>query len=317
MKITILEPLAVSEIILNKYINTLESQGNEVVFYNERPTDDKDIVTRARDAEVIVVANLPLSNNVISQLLKLKMISVAFTGFDHIGIDQCKKQGIVVSNSAGYSTESVAELTFGLIISLYRYIVQADQVIRDLKDKTGMLGTELNGKTLGIIGTGTIGTRVAEIGKVFGCKLLGYNRTERESCKDLGMQYLSLDELLANSDIVSIHLPLNSDTQNIINKDNLGMMKSSSILINTSRGGVVNEEDLKNALNEGKVAGAGIDVFEQEPPLSSDNILLAAKNTVFTPHVGYATKESLEKRADIAFANITKWLEGRPQHRVA
>jgi len=316
MKIVILEPLAISKKVLTKHVNVLQDLGHEVIIYEDRPETEDEIVNRAKDAEVVMLTNLPFPGMIIDQLDNLKMISVAFTGFDHVDIEKCKEKGIAVSNSAGYSTDAVAELTFGLIISLYRYLSEGDKATRDGKDKTGLIGNEIRDKVLGVVGTGAIGTRVAQIGNAFGCELLGYNRSEKQECKKLGMKYVSLDELLEKSDIVSVHLPLNDESTNLLSEKEFAKMKSSAILINTARGGVVNEEDLAQALNDDVIAGAGIDVYEQEPPLPEDYVLLKAKNTVLTPHVGFATTESLVKRSDIAFANIVKWLDGKPQNRV-
>ena len=152
--------------------------------------------------------------------------------------------------------------------------------------------------------------KVAEIGRAFGCKLLAYSRTMKEEAENIGLEYVSLDELLTKSDIVTLHVPLNKHTESLINRERLSLMKEGSILINTARGPVVDSNALADALNEGRIAGAGIDVFETEPPISPDHPLLKAKNAVLTPHVAFATKEALERRAEIAFDNVVSWMEG-------
>jgi D-3-phosphoglycerate dehydrogenase len=222
----------------------------------------------------------------------------------------CAEQGIGISNAAGYSTEAVAELVIGLIISKLRNIVECNSVIREGKTKDGLVGFELAGKTVGIVGTGAIGLRTAELLKVFGCKLLGYNRSVREEALRLGVQYVSLEELLKESDIITLHTPLTEDTKHLINKDNLRLLKKNALLVNCARGQVIDIEATAEALKENKFAGAAIDVFEIEPPLSLQHTLFGADNALLTPHVAFATKESMVRRAEITFNNIYSWLEG-------
>ncbi|MEL7597024.1 MAG: NAD(P)-dependent oxidoreductase, partial [Clostridiaceae bacterium] len=185
---------------------------------------------------------------------------------------------------------------------------------REGKTKAGLVGNELYNKTLGLIGTGAIGRRVGQIGKAFGCKVLGYSRTERQDAKDIGITYTSLEELLKESDIISLHVPLTDETKLLINKERIDLMKPSSILINVARGGVVDSEALAEALNNDQIAGAGIDVFEMEPPIPQEHPLLNAKNVVLAPHVAFATDESMLRRAEITFDNITEWLKDKPQN---
>jgi len=317
MKIVLLETIGASETALKDFEDKLKSLGHEFILFDNRPFSEEEIVKRISEAELVILSNLPINSNVINNCKNLKLISIAFTGFDHVDTDVCKEKGIVVCNAAGYSTNSVAELAFGLMISLFRKILVCDGVTRKQGTRKGLIGNELKGKTLGIIGTGTIGLRVAEIGKVFGCNLLGYSRSERKKAITLGLKYVDLKTLLRTSDIVTIHTPLNKDTKDILNKDEFEIMKQSAILIQTSRGGTVNEEALAEALNSGKIAGAGIDVFVQEPPVDIDNPLLKTNNTVITPHVAFATKEALDARADIVFNNILKYFDDDIQNRVA
>ena len=190
-------------------------------------------------------------------------------------------------------------------------MVACNDVVRKGGTKDGLVGFELEGKKFGVIGTGAIGLRVAEIAKAFGCEVLAYSRTK----KDIpGIRYVDMDTLLSESDIVSVHTPLNDSTCGLIGKDELAKMKTSAILINTSRGPVVDSQALADALNAGDLAGAGIDVFEMEPPVPENHPLLTAKNVIATPHVAFATKEALEKRAVIVFDNIDKWIKGTPQN---
>jgi len=312
-----MQPLAVSESILEKYKEAMTKEGHTVKYFDSLPKNQDDVTSRIKDAEVVVAVNYPISAKAINSCPNLKMISVAFTGFDHVDIDACKKKGVVVCNSAGYATHSVAELTFGLIISAMRNIITCNNVVRKQGTRQGLIGNELFGKTLGIVVTGAIGMRVAEIGKVFGCKLLGYSRSEKPEAVKLGLKYVNLNTLLKESDIITVHAPFNKETENMIDKEEFNLMKPSVIVIQTSRGGTINEQAFAEALNSGKIAGAGIDVFVQEPPVDATNPLLTAKNTVLTPHIAFATKEALVKRADIAFNNIISWIKGNPINRVA
>jgi phosphoglycerate dehydrogenase-like enzyme len=314
MKIVLLEPLAISNEVLNNLSSKLNQMGHEFVSYDTVEKDTKVLQERVHDADILIIANNPLSREVIRSAKNLKYISVAFTGVDHVDKEACIEKGIKVSNSQGYATEAVAELTIGMIISLLRNIVKCDEVTRHEGTKEGLVGFELNGKTVGIVGTGAIGLRTAELLKAFNCKLIGYSRSESSKGKSLGIEYVSLEELLSQSDIVSIHVPLTEETKNLINKDRLSLMKRSSILINVARGPVVDSKALAYALNNETIAGAGIDVFEVEPPVPSDHPLFDAKNILVTPHVAFATKESMVKRADIVFDNVYSWLNGEEKN---
>ena len=314
MKIVMLESLGICEKSLNNFAERLRKFGHEFIFYNTRIEDEKVIIERAKDAEVIIVTNLPLSAQVIKSCLKLKMISIAFTGVDHIDMETCRENNITVCNSSGYANQSVAELVFGLIISLKRHIVSCNAVVREGKTRQGFIGNELLGSKMGIIGTGAIGMKVAELAKAFGCGLLGYDISKNKEVLQTGLKYVDLNMLMKESDIITVHVPLLESTRNLINKDKISLMKPSAILINAARGPVVDSEALANALNQGKIAGAGIDVFEMEPPIPKNHPLLHAKHSVLTPHVAFATHESFNKRAKIVFNNIFKWFEGCPQN---
>ncbi len=310
MKAVIIEPLGVEK---NKLLEMAEARLKdrvEIVYYDNRTSDTEELISRGRDADIVIVANLPLSAEVIKGFEKCRLLSVAFTGIDHIAMDACREKGITVCNCAGYSTAAVADLVFGMLIDLYRNIDKCNEAAREGKTKDGLIGYELEGKKFGVVGTGAIGMRVAEIAKAFGCEVWGYSRTK----KDCGIKYTELDDLLANCDIVSLHVPVNDDTKHLINKDKIALMKKNAILINCARGGVVDSPALADALNEERIAGAAIDVFENEPPINSDHPLLNSKNTLLTPHVAFATKEAMVKRAVIVFDNIAKYLEGTPQN---
>ena len=316
MKIVVMEPLGVALEKINALAAALQAVGHEFVYYTSKEAQQDKLLARVQDADIIMLANQPLSAEIINGCPKLKMLSVAFTGVDHVALDACRARNILVCNAAGYSTNAVAELTFGLAISVIRNIVPCDARCRRAGTKDGLVGFELFGKTFGVVGTGAIGARVAKIAAAFGCRVLAYSRTEKQKLVDAGVQYVSLDELLEQSDFVSLHVPLTDATRGLINAEAIAKMKQGAVLLNTARGPVVDSAALAAALNAGKLAGAGIDVFEGEPPIGKDHPLCSAKNTVLTPHVAFASREALETRADIVFTNIEKWLAGAPQNIV-
>lgn len=310
MKIVILEPLGVSQNVIEELAKPLTSAGHELVCYDTLAENEEEQVRRSKDADVLIIANHPLPGSVIAQCENLKFISVAFVGIDHIGKDACAEKGIHISNAGGYCDDAVAELALGLTLDCLRNISACNQVIRTGGTKAGLVGHELKGKTVGIIGTGRIGCRTAELFKAFGCQVLGYSRSQRQEALDLGIRYVTLEELLAQSDIVSVHTPLTDATRGLIGKEQIALMKESAIFVNTSRGPVVNNAALAQALDEGKIAAAGIDVFDGEPPLPESDPLLHADHAVLTPHVAFATDESIERRAGMVFENIEAWMKG-------
>ncbi|MGP9637252.1 NAD(P)-dependent oxidoreductase, partial [Psychrobacter sp. AOP3-A1-26] len=306
MEIVILESLGISDEELNVISKSLTDNGHKLVVYNDGKLDDETLKIRIKDAEILVLANTPLSGEVIDTAEKLKYISVAFTGYNHIDLEKCKEKGIKVSNAAGYSTNSVAEITFGLIISLLRNIVPLETIVRDGGTKNGYRQSDLKGKTLGVLGTGDIGGAVAELGLAFGCKVIAYNRSEKPALISKGVEYKSLDEVLKSSDIVTIHTPLTDETKHLIDKDKLELMKASSFLINTAVGPIVDNDALAEALRNGTIAGAGLDRVDIEPPIPADYPILDAPNVVLLPHIGFATEEAMVRRAKITFENIVK-----------
>lgn len=314
MKLVIIEPLGVDSQKLLAMAEAALPEHVEIQYYDTRVTDTASLIERGKDADIIAVSNLPLNADVINGCTNLKMLSVAFTGVDHIALDACKARNILVSNCAGYSTAAVADLVFGMVIALYRNMVPCNDVVRKGGTKDGLVGFELEGKKFGVIGTGAIGLRVADIARAFGCTVYAYSRTKKDVP---GITYVDMDTLLRECDIVSLHTPLNESTRGLIGREQLALMKPSALLINTSRGPVVDSQALADALNSGAIAGAGIDVFETEPPVSETHPLLTAKHVIATPHVAFATKEALEKRAVIVFDNISGWLAGRPQNVIS
>lgn len=312
MNIVLLESLGIPSDVLEQYALALQKAGHTFSAYDKN-TDPKVQIERAKDADIIMIANMPLSGEVIRACKNLKYIDVAFTGVDHVDLAAAKEMGVKVSNAAGYSTQSVAELALCMMLSLLRNVPQVEKRCRDGQTKDGLVGCELCGKTVGIVGVGAIGTRTAELCRAFGCKILGYKRHVGANEPDF-IEFVSLNELLERSDIVSLHCPINEDSKNLIDAEALSHMKQGAYLINTARGPVVDSNALAEALNNGHLSGAGIDVFEKEPPLATDHPLLHSKNTIVTPHVAFASKEAMLARAEIVFDNITSFLAGNQKN---
>lgn len=309
MKIVLMEPIGISPETLAALSETLTDKGHEFKAYDSITTDTDELIARAEDAEVLIIANHPLPGKVIRADKNLKLVSVAFVGIDHVDVGACKEQGVQISNTAGYCNDAVAELAIGLTLDCLRNITECNGAVQAGKGKGSLAGHELACKTVGIVGTGAIGLRTAEIFKAFGCNLIGYNRSEKEAAKALGLKYMTLADVMANADIVSVHTPLTPATKGLIGEQEIDMMKPGAILINTSRGPVIETEALAKALKEGRIK-AGIDVFEKDPPLQLDHPLIGVPNLVVTPHVGFDTRESIDRRAAMVFENITSWMEG-------
>lgn len=316
MKIALLEPLRVSEARIKELAQPLIDAGHEFTYYPDKTTDPNELYERSKDADIVMIANNPYPAEVIERLENTKFINVAFTGFDHVDSKASKDNGIAIANASGYATTAVAELALGLTLDLFRAITKGNDDIRNANFPGPFQGREIKGKTVGIVGTGHIGLETAKLFKAFGANLIGYNRSEKQEAKDLGVELVELDELLQKADIVSVHLPLNDETKHLLNKDNLSLMKDSAVIINVARGPIIDDAALADLLNEGKIAGAGIDVFDGEPPLPADYPLLSAKNAILTPHVGFLSDEAMELRAQIAFENTKAFIDGKPQNIV-
>ena len=313
MKIVLLEGLGVSDQVIERHARRLEEMGHTFAAYPKN-ADPQVQVERSLDADVIMLANMPLAPAVLEQAKALKFIDVAFTGVDHIPMEEAKRRGIAVSNASGYATQAVAELCISFMIQLLRNVGKTEDRCRSGGTKDGLVGNLLCGKTVGIVGAGAIGKKVAALCKAFGCTVLAYNRsTVSDPAID---EQVPLDELLQRADVVSLHCPLTADTKGMIGKEQLSLMKKSAILINTARGGVLDSTALAESLTKGNIAGAACDVFETEPPLPADHPLLHCPNTIVTPHIAFASAESMEQRADIVFNNLYSWLEGKQRNAV-
>lgn len=308
MKIAVMEPLGVEQEKFMQIAREAVGDDVEIVCYDTRTTDVEELGRRGRDADIIAIGNLPFPREVLEKCENVKMLAVAFTGLDHVDLKYCEERGIKVQNCAGYATTAVAELTFGLLLDLCRNIGKCDTAARNGGTKAGLIGFELEGRTMGIVGTGAIGARVAKLAAAFGMDVIAYSRTPG---KVAGVRYVSLEELLAQADVVSLHVPLTDETRGMIGVEELALMKETAVLVNTARGPVVDTKALADALNSGRIAGAAIDVFDAEPPLDADEPLINAKNTVVTPHVAFATDESMIKRAEIEFRNIAEFIKDK------
>ncbi len=311
-KIVIMESLGISAQELEARKAPLIQQGHTFVEY-ARTTDIPTLIQEAEDADAMILANMPMPAEVIRGCRNLKFIDVAFTGVDHVGLDAAKEKGIAVSNASGYSNEAVAELVLGMVLNILRNVTAVEVRCRQGQTKDGLVGSELKGKTVGIIGFGKIGRRSAELFHAFGCKVLAQSRSHKADAPAY-VEQVSQEDLLKRSDIVVLHCPLNDSTRGMINAEKLAMMKPSAILINVARGPVVVAQDLADALNNGVIAAAGVDVFDKEPPLDLSEPLLNCKNCLVTPHVAFASKESMSLRAEIVFDNLSSWLNGEQKN---
>ncbi len=308
MNIVTVEPLGISQERFEILKSGYEKAGHSFQYYMDRKEDAATMIERMQAADIVVVSNIKLDAAILSACPNLKLLSVAFTGLDHIDLAYCDEHHIEVVNAAGYSTTAVSELAVGLMIDVYRKVTELDGSLRRGGSRNNYVGLELKGKTVGVVGTGAIGTATIRLLQAFGCKVLAYNRTPHAEVESMGVKYLPLHEMLPLCDIVTLHVPLNGDTHHLIGTQELSLMKPSAILINTARGNVADIDAVAAALKQGTLAGAAFDVFEKEPPLSADHPLLSAPNCVCVPHVGFASVEAFAIRADIVFGTVNNYL---------
>lgn len=288
----------------------------EVTVYDRTPPEL--IVERIGDAEAVYTNKTPVSKSTLEACPDIKYIGVLATGYNVVDVEAAKEKGIPVSNIPAYGTEAVAQFTIALLLELCHHIGAHSQCVmkgewtrsEDFCFWNYPL-TELAGKTMGIIGFGRIGQATAKIAQALGMDVLACSRNRDESLESETCRYTDLDELLANSDVISLHCPLSPDTQGIINKETISKMKDNVMLLNSSRGPLIVEEDLMEALNSGKVGGAAVDVISVEP-MKEDNPLLKAKNCIITPHIAWAPKETRQRLMDIAVDNLRSYMEGQP-----
>jgi Lactate dehydrogenase and related dehydrogenases len=314
MKISLLEPIGVDGKMLAELSKGIVDAGHEFVYYDTKTADPAELAERSKDSEIVIIANNPFPEQAVRAAQRLKMLDVAFTGIDHVAVGACKENGVMICNAANYSNQTVAELAIGLAIGLLRFIPQGGAAARNGKTGAELTGREIAGRTVGIIGTGRIGMMTARLFKSFGARILGYSRSESEEARALGVTYAPIDTLMRESDIISLHIPCNAATKGFISAEKIALMKKDAILINCARGPIVDNTALAEALNGGAIAGAGIDVFDMEPPLPADYALLHAKNTLLTPHIAFASEESMLRRAKTVFQNVYAFLNGSPEN---
>lgn len=281
-------------------------------------TAPADVVSRSKDADLIFTNKTPVDAAALEQLPKLKYIGVLATGYNIVDIDAAKKRGIIVANVPGYGTSSVVQMTFALLLELTLHVQRHSDSVREGKWSRSIDFcywdfplVELAGKTIGIIGLEHIGSKVADVATAFDMKVIGNSRTRTDQSHRKNFRWAEIPDLLETSDVVSIHCPLFPETRGLINKETLALMKKTAFLLNTSRGPIVVDEDLADALNREVIAGAGIDVLSTEPP-PAGNPLFTAKNCIITPHISWATKEARSRMMDIAVANLEAFLAGKP-----
>jgi len=299
-----------------KYLEELKKLG-EVSVYNTRPGSEDELVERIKDAEVVVNirAYCKFPERVLRKTESLKLISILGAGTDNVDLEAASNLGIAVTNTPGAATEAVAEHALTLMLAVARRIPQIDRSVKEGKWIRGFV-TQLYGKTLGVVGTGAIGSHLAKLGKGIGMKVIAWTfHPSPEKEKALGIKYVPLDYLLKESDVVSIHLRLTEDTRGLIGKREFSLMKKTAILINTARAGIVDKEALIEALKNGRIAGAGLDVFHEEPIDPSDPIL-KLDNVVLTPHSAGQTREALEKGLSMVVENVRNYLLGKPTNLV-
>jgi D-3-phosphoglycerate dehydrogenase len=263
----------------------------------------------------LVTINKALPASEMASFPNLKFVAVAFTGFDSVDLDFCKDNKVAVYNVPTYATNSVAELTLGTAISLLREIPKGNTEIRKGQWNLGRNGSELFGKRIGIVGTGRIGIRVAELFKAFGCEVYAWSKSKREEFERIGTYVSDLKELAAQVDILCLHTPLTPQTKHLINEEVLDVMLSESYLINMARGPVVDQNALVETLKNGKIAGAAVDVFDQEP-IDSDHPYCELNNALLTPHIAFKTNEALKRRAEITVQNILGFQNRQEVNRV-
>ena len=314
MKIVITDSATVSGGDLS--FDFLEQFGQVTAYDLTAP---EQLAQRISDADILLCNKTPVNRQTIGEAKNLKYIGLFATGFNNIDLDLAKERNIPVCNVPGYSTDAVAQLTFAFILELANRVCDYNALVAKgdwIKSRTFSFFPiplfELAGKTIGIIGYGSIGRQVAKIADAFNMNVIYFNRSAKDG---IGKQ-VDLDVLLSESDIVTLHCPLNKESEKLINADTIAKMKQGAILINTARGAVVDEQALAKALNSGRLCGAGIDVLNSEP-MSPDCPLLGAKNCIITPHVAWAALETRKRLLDIVEGNIKAFLAGKPVNNVA
>lgn len=296
--------------------------GELTVYDRGIKNDLQESIDRIQDADVVLTNKVPIKEELLEACPNIKYIGTLSTGYNIIDLDACRTRGIPVCNVPSYSTSAVAQFTMALLLEVCHHVGEHNNIVHSGGWERSVDFCfwnypliELSSKTIGIIGFGKIGQEVAKLAAAFGMKVLAYSRTEYEEVRKLA-EYVDFDTLLASSDIVSLHCPLFPETRGIINNEKIAKMKDGAILLNTSRGPLIVEEDVANALNSDKLYYYATDVASREP-IRSDNPLLKAKNCIITPHIAWAAKETRERLVGIVYENLKAYTEGKVQNNVA
>ena len=295
----------------------LEKEG-DLSVYGETTTDRDETVRRIGNSEIVITNKTPITDEILSLCPDVKYISLLSTGYNVVDVKSARERGINVSNVPSYGTDTVAQYTMALLLELCHHVGHHSALVHSgewgrrnswfFSDHGQM---ELKGKTLGIIGFGRIGHRTAELASAFGMNVLAYSRNENPVYREEGWKYVSLDTLLSSCDIISLHCPLTDETMGLVNSSSISKMKDGVMIINTSRGGLVVEKDLRDSLESGKVAAAAVDVVSSEP-MDDQNPLSGAKNIIITPHMAWVTKEARERIIEETVKNVRSYKSSMP-----
>lgn len=298
--------------------STIEKYGRLTV-YEETPHEDVELIKeRIQDVDVLITNKVPLTEDILKSAEHLKYVIISATGYNNINLEAANDLNILVSHIPAYSTESVVQHTLALLLQVTNQVSHYDEAVRKgrweesdwtIYDRSNPL-IELSGKTIGIIGFGAIGQAFGQVARQLGMDVLAYNRSENSAGREIA-NYVTLEQLYNKSDIISLHIPLSPDTEEMINQKAINQMKDKVILINTSRGPLLNESDVAEALNSGKIQAIGVDVLSEEP-MDKNNPLKEAKNTFITPHIAWATKESRGRLLSIISDNLEAFKQGKP-----
>ena len=319
MKLVVLDSYAAVSTDLS--LSNFHALCDEMTVYDRTPADK--IVERIGDAEMILINKTIITRAVMESCPNLKYIGLFATGYNVVDTECAKERGIVVSNAPAYSTNGVAQLTFAFLLHFFSLVTKHNDEVHhgawceseDFCFYDPRI-RELAGKTIGLIGFGNIAKKVAQIAQAFDMNVLVYSRTVYPQYESDTLHFVSLDTLLKESDVISLHCPLFKETTRLINSQTIAKMKKGALLINTARGGAIDEQAVADALNSGHLAGAGLDVATVEP-INEDSPLLTAKNCVITPHIAWACKESRERLIDIVYENTEAFVNGTPKNNVA
>lgn len=296
----------------------LESIG-KCTFFERTPADE--LAERIEEADIALTNKVPFSRDILSEAARLKYIGVTATGYNIVDIDAARERGIVVTNVPTYGTQSVAQMVFAHLLNLTQRVGDHAEAVRAGRWASSADWcfwdyplVELQAKTIGIVGYGRTGRATAQLARAFGMTVIAHNRSAIDATGDV--RQVELDALFRESDVVSLHCPLTPETTRLVNRERLALMKPTAFVLNTSRGGLVDENALADALNHGEIAGAGLDVMDAEPP-AAGNPLFAAKNCYITPHIAWATISSRQRLLDLAVENVAEFLAGRPRNVVS